>query len=218
MSHNPTILTIGFRLCRGNRALALGAVLWIGCVAIGLAKLWDYENSPAPAGHAVRRWPAAASVARDPSRPTLITFAHPHCPCSRASVRELARLMARVGTRAAAYVLFVRPDSVPAGWERTALWDEAAKIPGVRVTTVDAAQARAFGARVSGETLLFSADGDLLFAGGITASRGHEGDNVGRSQVTALLTGAAAAAAPPRRTSVFGCFLTGDPSPSPAAE
>ena len=54
--------------------------------------------------------------------------------------------------------------------------------------------------------------GDMgLFAGGITASRGHSGDNAGRSVLVALLHGAGPRPGGPvaRHTSpVFGCPLT----------
>src|SRR5436190_6315 len=64
-------------------------------------------------------------------------------------------------------------------------------IPGVTVRAdVDGEAARRFGAATSGQALLYTADGRLLFSGGITESRGHEGDNAGRSAIAALVLGA----------------------------
>ena len=58
----------------------------------------------------------------------------------------------------------------------------AAEIPGVEVVSdEDDAQSAAFGAAVSGQTLLYDREGRLIFSGGITAARGHAGDNAGRS-------------------------------------
>jgi hypothetical protein len=66
-------------------------------------------------------------------------------------------------------------------------------------------EARRFHAATSGETFLFDASGKLLFQGGVTASRGHEGENIGRSTLTALvLTGQAER----DRSVVFGCALS----------
>ena len=49
-------------------------------------------------------------------------------------------------------------------------------MPGVRVfEDPEATTARLFGARVSGQVLLYDAGGKLLFNGGITAFRGHPG-------------------------------------------
>jgi hypothetical protein len=104
-----------------------------------------------------------------------------------------------------AAVLVFRPAGVPDGWERTDLWDSAAAIPGVLVVGDDeGAEALRFGAATSGQVLLYSADGRLLFAGGIIPSRGHEGDNAGRSAIIALVRGTATQV---MRAPVFGCPL-----------
>jgi hypothetical protein len=98
-----------------------------------------------------------------------------------------------------------RPADEPAGWEQTDLWRTASAIPGVHVMTdVGGAEARVFGALVSGQTLLYSAMGSLLFSGGITGARGHEGDNAGRTALTSILAGRTSATI---RTKVFGCYL-----------
>jgi hypothetical protein len=112
-----------------------------------------------------------------------------------------------------ASVLFLRPPGVPGGWERTGLWSDAAAIPGVTVVADDGgAELRRFGATTSGQTLLYSPEGRLLFAGGITESRGHGGDNAGRSAVTAIVLGAAPAPDAPAHTPVYGCSLSDGPS------
>ena len=65
-------------------------------------------------------------------------------------------------------------------------------------------EAARFGAGTSGAVLLYSSDGTLLFAGGITPARGHQGDSFGRQRLLALLDGAAADR---RDAPVFGCAL-----------
>ena len=55
----------------------------------------------------------------DPARPTLVMLAHPRCTCTRASLAELAELMARVTQRPKAYVVFIKPGGVAEQWERT---------------------------------------------------------------------------------------------------
>ena len=78
---------------------------------------------------------------------------------------------------------------------------------GARVVLVDrdadGVEAARFGAKTSGQALLYAADGRLLFHGGLTPSRGHEGDNEGLRRVTAILDGKAARDESP----VFGCSL-----------
>lgn len=95
---------------------------------------------------------------------------------------------------------------MPEGWERTGLWSSAAAISGVMVRAdIDGEAARRFGAATSGQALLYAIDGRLLFSGGITESRGHEGDNAGRSAIAALVLGAKTAT--PAASPVYGCPL-----------
>lgn len=181
-------------------------ILWALVVGTGTFFLWGYENapgvksSPAPAA-----FPAEANILRDGARPTLMMFAHPHCPCTRASLAELSRLMTVANGRVVAHVLFIKPDGTGGGWVAGDLWASAAAIPGVRVAADEGGrEAARFGAGTSGLTLLYGADGRLLFSGGITAARGHEGDNAGRDALTALLADGRGGMS---ETPVFGCQL-----------
>jgi hypothetical protein len=105
------------------------------------------------------------------------------------------------------------PEGVPGGWERTDLWKTAAAIPSVRVVRdAGGAEAVRFGALTSGECVLFAADGRRLFHGGITAARGHEGDNAGQDRLMDLLRAGTAAVEMPSvsgaaSTPVYGCPL-----------
>jgi len=53
--------------------------------------------------------------------------------------------------------------------------------------------------------LLYDISGRLVFDGGITSARGHQGDNAGRSAISALLTGQHDVVV--RATPVFGCLI-----------
>jgi hypothetical protein len=104
------------------------------------------------------------------------------------------------------------PPSETSAWARGKLWQSAREIPGVRVfEDRDAAVAQSFGSFTSGQTLLYDTNGRLEFQGGITAFRGHSGDNPGRSALTSLLQGERIApAGSPIVTPVFGCSLRGE--------
>jgi hypothetical protein len=189
----------------GSRWLVVGCAGWLLTIGTGTAALWHYAGTPGPNSAASDVWPEQAETRRSPDVPTLMMFAHPRCPCSRASIGELAKLMARVQERVRTHVLFYRPATADQEWERTDLWEAAQVIPGVLVhTDEDGREAQRFRAFVSGQTLLYDHEGRLLFNGGITAARGHSGDNDGRSSLTAILHGRT----PGRwQTPVFGCFL-----------
>jgi hypothetical protein len=187
----------------------LGAALWATTVAGGIGLLWRYASTPGLTATPPGVWPIESAIAQTPGRATVVMLAHPHCPCTRASIAELAVLMSRLGDRASAHVLFLLPDGAAADWEKTDLWRSAAAIPGVTVhSDVAGAEAKRFEASTSGQTVVYDGAGHLLFRGGITGARGHEGDNAGLERVVSLVTVGKADATD---SSVFGCPLH-DPS------
>jgi hypothetical protein len=191
-----------------NRMLLLAvAVIWFAGVVAGLAGMATYSNRPGQAAHAPERWPSASRLSRDSARPTIVMLAHPQCDCTRASLMELAKVMARAPGQATALVVFMMPAGVDDSWQDTSLWHLASRIPGVTVIRDEhGAEAARFGVATSGQTLMYDAGGRLVFSGGTTAARGHEGDNTGVTALLALLGGRAPAAS---TTPVFGCELFG---------
>jgi hypothetical protein len=188
---------------------AVLGVAWIAAVALGLRVLMKYESTPGRVGIIQGSWPAESSIPRG-ANPTLVMLAHPRCPCTRASMGELAQIMADAPGKANAYVLFIKPEGADGDWDNTELRRSAADIPGVTVLTdANGTEAKRFGAKTSGHTLLFDREGALLFSGGITASRGHAGRNAGESAIIAALNGKRSERS---RTPVFGCSLVTQPS------
>ena len=182
------------------------AVIWLLACAAGLAWLARYQNIPGPVAPSPAQWPQDSKIERAAEGTTLVMFVHPHCPCTRASLDELERIVAQSGGRLSPRVVFFRPRSADAQWQQTDLWRTAAALPGVQVTTdLDGAEAARFAAATSGHTVLFDHQGKLLFSGGITLARGHSGDNPGHTAVVALARENAAACS---QTPVFGCPLS----------
>jgi hypothetical protein len=199
-----------------RRSLSIaGFVVWALAVAAGTVVLWSYQNRPGPAASAPATWPPSSSMLRPAGRPVLVMALHPQCPCSHATIAELERLIAQAAVRPAVHLLFVAPPEVDDQWVHSGLWETASRIPGVQLTRDDGREARRFGARVSGQVLVYDGAGHLQFSGGITSSRGHEGDNAGRDAITALLAGRPHAAS----AFVFGCLLfDGDGGAAPWAD
>lgn len=174
-------------------------------LAVGGQALLSYEHSPGKVGMVPKSWPAESRIVRATDRDTLVMLAHPRCPCTRASVNELARIMAQSPGRLNASVVFFQPQGAGTDWKDTSLMRDASQIPGVKIVVdVDGTEAQRFGAETSGHTLLYDSQGNLLFSGGITASRGHEGDNLGENTIIALVNNRPTGG---RSTSVFGCSL-----------
>jgi hypothetical protein len=184
--------------------LAVG-LLWSGAVLGGIVALERYKAAPSAQAEAPEQWPAGSALGRDAAKPTLLVFAHPKCPCTRATMKELARLAARLGPAVFVQVELVKPEGTGVDWPKTDLWAQAAAIPGARVAVDDrGVEARRFGSSTSGQVLLYAPGGELLFHGGITIARGHEGDGPGAERIAELVkTGHTALAEAP----VFGCPL-----------
>lgn len=178
---------------------------WLLLCAFGLVALAakagkSGENADAPA-----TWPVSARVPKGAGRPTLLLFAHPRCACTRATMRELDRLLARAKDKPDVTVVLA-PGGEPPG-----------SVAGARVFRDDGTEAARFGAKTSGQVLVYGRDGRLLFNGGITPSRGHEGDSRGADLALRALTpanggtgtgtGTVTAPASSSSADVFGCAI-----------
>lgn len=188
-------------------AIALG--VWLPGVAYGFSVLWRYSMTPGHPASPPVRWTEQLPIQRKATQATLLMFAHPQCGCSKASLGELAILMARASGKVTAKVLFYAPQDEPSAWVKTDLWETAEKIPGVTVIEDRNNNiAGSFGVFTSGQTLVYDSNGRLIFNGGITASRGHAGDNYGRDAIIALLQEHPAPGTTlPVISPVFGCSL-----------
>jgi hypothetical protein len=189
-------------------------IAWICCLIACFAAIARWENRPGPWSSTPASWPAEASLSRADHGFTMLLFVHPHCPCTSASLDELERIVSRTRERLEATIVFSTPEGAPPGWEQTDSWRRAKTIPRVSVQCdPSGADARRFGVQTSGSALLFDPSGKLVFHGGITGARGHEGDNIGESAVLAFADGREGDPSSP----VFGCALFDPESPSAEA-
>ncbi len=181
--------------------IAIITLPWAASVLTGGFMLWRHQWTP---GHAAAKAPAQLS---GPTKggARLVVFLHPQCPCSHATVEELNRIMTAAGAAVHADLFFYRPRTQTDSWCRTALWREAAELPHTTLLQdTDGIEATRFGAHTSGQTLLYSDKGALVFSGGITPGRAHEGDNVGEETIIAYLRSRRVRAA---STPVYGCAI-----------
>jgi hypothetical protein len=68
----------------------------------------------------------------------------------------------------------------------------------------DGSESRRFGSHTSGDVLIYGADGKLAFCGGITAGRGHRGENLAADAAKLAATGQGNNTV---KMPVFGCAL-----------
>ena len=179
--------------------------LWIALIAGGSLLLAREEFTPAKPGIQEKAFPAGSIVPLSSRQPTLILFVHPLCPCTRATFHELDDLLADVRAQASVVIVFTVPKGLPANWKQGDLYRSARALSGIHVMEDEGGtESLRFGVNGSGHCLLYSPSGTLLFSGGITASRGHDGENPGCLALASFIkTGHALV----NRTPVFGCSL-----------
>lgn len=179
---------------------------WFLFVFAGFYLLEIYSNSPGMSGPQPIHWPTNQSeLVFEKGHEKMVVFIHPRCPCSRATLVELSKLVSRFPHRFDLDIVFYHPLTADAKWFNTTNWDLAKGIPNaVLHSDPDGKLAMKFGALTSGHTLLFNSEGFRVFSGGITGARGHEGDNLGTDAITNYLTHQVI---PTQQTRVFGCAL-----------
>jgi hypothetical protein len=197
------------------KVIALPAI-WIVVTVAAFGLLRRYSAVPGAVGATPVRIPDRAEGGGGARQAgyRLMVFLHPRCPCSRATVRMLERVLAQCdGSALAVEAVLVRPAGVDPRdaekWTRGGMWEAAGAIPGVRTVLDDGGvRASRYGARTSGHVVLYDGSGRLVFSGGITPSRGHEGESAGVDAVLAAVRGAPRAwGAAAVHTPVFGCDL-----------
>jgi hypothetical protein len=177
---------------------------WLVLLAYGLRAGYLYLTTPGVGAAAPQRFPDASRLPRSAGA-SLYMFVHPQCPCTRASLHELTSLMRDVETTVSALLVIAPTLDADQRWEDTSAAVIASRIPKLGIfMDREQREARRFGAATSGTVLLYDAHGALRFNGGITQSRGHVGENVGRTTLLQLLR---RGSAPASSHAVFGCPL-----------
>ena len=195
---------------KNARGVLLGvALLWAGGIIVGSYLMLQHEFNTGASYSAPSELPEALQGYRHADRPYLLVLSlHPECACTRATLEQIERLLAKNPDSIqiiALYSDFSSPDesvvSVGQSYRET--------LQSLPATTVlsdpDGTLASRLGAALSGSIAFYDEKNQLRFEGGITASRGHSGSSVGLSDLERI-----ARALEPREicsTPVFGCSL-----------
>lgn len=165
--------------------LSLLLLIWLSVSIAGMVYLARYENTPAESNVShPSAFPAESLIQPDGENPLLIFFVHPKCPCTRASLNEFKRLMTDLDGKLQIYFVFMKPLDADENWTKTDLRASAEALPNVRVLIDEnERETTLFNAQTSGLILLYDRKGNLKYNGGITSSRGHEGDNAARQAI-----------------------------------
>ncbi len=194
-----------------RRTIIVASVIWLSCIAAFIPSLLDHMAKPgANAVLNLETWPSISPISPAEDGQTLLLFAHPQCPCTLATLAELERLLVYpIPTQFHAILVLPVPEdhahNQATATNHSAVLNYASQIPGLTVTIDNEAEiTRAFGIRTSGHCLLYGKDKTLLYSGGLTPLRGHEGPCEGNIALSQCLIGKIPAS---RYAPVFGCAL-----------
>lgn len=149
-------------------------MIWVMFVLIICGCLVGYSYIPGKQGHA--HVPQKTSLILSETSPTLLVFIHPKCTCSQATLEELGKLLPEIkGTKT--FVVFNVLDE---NWNESEHWETVKKLSGVTaVSDRNGIETKNFGVETSGHAILLDENRRIVFAGGLTAARGHTGESTG---------------------------------------
>lgn len=200
---------------RQNRIIPIAIIAWFALVAAGFGAMAAYSAKPGAVGDVPNTWPdnTPAGMTLDPGGPTLVLAVHPRCPCTRATINELERAIAKAPSQPTIYALIFEPGPDDPthdddAFARTNIARRLAKLPAVIMIPDPGAQIAArFGALTSGHTLAYTPEGALAYSGGLTPTRAHEGPNTGTASLIEIFNARESLASD---APVYGCPLCPD--------
>lgn len=166
---------------------------WGSALSFGVHKMLLWDSTPAAPA---RVSPGLNTVT---GRPTLVVVLHSQCPCSLATVSNIQALPPAVLQSMRIQFVVSGPDARTSG-----VVENASLVPGATTESVTENEAlRQFGAQTSGQSFLYDSAGQLVFSGGLTDSRGHEGPSLGIQAILDCVAGRPCQPSLP----VFGCAV-----------
>ena len=169
---------------KNSKLLLILSVLWSIALLCGFILIAWYTNRAGEASFPPRSLSKTMPISLN-QQYQLLMFIHPKCACSRSSIRELERLISRCPDSISCTFFCYLPSKKASQWSNSDIIKSTRSIPDSKtIYDIDGMWAKKFDAKTSGQVLLYDSAGMLLFSGGITAGRGHEGENTGRSFIT----------------------------------
>jgi hypothetical protein len=170
-------------------------MIWLAMTICTMGSFWVYESTPGTASAIAAVAPQDSSIRLANDRQTLVVFVHPKCVCTNATLLELSRILQQIDLTAQPKCIFVlrQPAESRSAWMNTPIEQLCRAIPEATVLhDFDGVEARRFGVTTSGTCILYTSNGQRIFCGGITASRGHQGPACGQDLLLQRMTASAA--------------------------
>lgn len=173
-------------------------LLWLALLGLEFHRAMAWEARPGTQG---TPRPSLVTSRANLRTYKLVMVAHPLCPCTAASLRQLALISER-HPHLDVCIYFTQISSRDV--QKSTNVSIANSIPLAKISYVSENDQRAnIGAATSGQVFLFNPDGKQVFNGGLTDGRGVEGDSKGTRSIDQILDGHLLTAT----TGVYGCAL-----------
>jgi hypothetical protein len=149
-----------------SRWKVVACLLWVAVVVTGFAAMEHYAITPGVTSESPLQWPSESAIAQDAQLPTMLMFAHPRCPCTRSSLEELNRTIASCPGKMKTTIVFTIPEDGGVEWTESDLVRAARESPNLAVALDRGGkEAVRFGMYTSGNVLLYTPEGALLYNG-----------------------------------------------------
>ncbi|MCC9601701.1 hypothetical protein LOC67_14170 [Stieleria sp. JC731] len=155
---------------------------------VGVVKLTDYASRPATTTYEISREAINEVVARHCSpgnRKCILFFYQPGCPCTVAAARNLQRISPLLDPHPDILAFAYQPDNAPSNWLKKRSTETLNRITSTKVIIdTNGKIAGSLGVKTSGHCIVYSKARGVIFSGGLTPLRGHEGTGPSLTQFT----------------------------------
>ncbi len=163
-------------------SISLLISFWAVIIALGMLQFYRYETREGAKEVSNKSWPEGTSLSYSKSKFSWVMGIHPKCPCSLATVGNLERLF-RYIEEPFHITALVRQDPL-SDESKSKVVRRLSKLPQVSIFFDERGETAAkFGMLTSGDSRIYNRSGELIFAGGITINRSHEGWSPGASLI-----------------------------------
>lgn len=164
--------------------------VWLGVVSLGWVALAAYSGTAGTSQPVPIERPIDSRLKFTPDSLNVILFLHPKCSCSHATVNLYRDAISFATLPVQTQFVFFCPKNEGDDWVMDRLWNSAKPIPSSsRLIDRAGEEAKRFNINTSGHVLVYDREGILVFGGGITTRRGHEGTSLGSETLRKIVQG-----------------------------
>lgn len=170
---------------------ALFLIAWVVGVGFTFWSNYKFETTPGKASGFVETAPTGSDLHFAADQFNWITFIHPQCACSKATLENLRQMNNDFKNKNVKFhVVFFAPDQKNENLEKSEYVQAAEQLSHTEIYfDPKLKEFNFYDAETSGQSFLFNAERKLVFKGGITEARGHLGESLSMRRIASLVTG-----------------------------